>query len=207
VATHDYSLANQSGSAFRGDLNNVLSAIATNNSNSTDPATTFAHQWYVDTGDDTLKIRNGANNAYVNVSAVGGVGSVNLGLALSQGPSFSADQLGFAGTFNGNVKLTGSGFLDIPAGTTQERPSTPNNGMIRYNSTLSRYEGYSGQTWGTLGGGAVGGGTDKVFYTNEKSITSNFTLVGTLNAMSAGPISIASGVSVTVSSGATWTVV
>ena len=202
MATHDYSLANQSGSAFRGDLNNVLSAIATNNSNSTDPATTFAHQWYVDTGDDTLKIRNGANNAYVNVSAVGGVGSVNLGLALAASPTFTG-----TATFGGNVLLSGTGVLDLPVGTTAERPGTPNNGMIRYNSSLSRYEGYSGSAWGQLGGGATGGGTDQVFYTNGQSVDTDFTLTGTLNAMSAGPISIASGVTVTVSSGATWTVV
>ena len=202
MATHDYSLANQSGSAFRGDLNNVLSAIATNNSNSTDPATTFAHQWYVDTGDDTLKIRNGANNAYVNVSAVGGVGSVNLGLALAASPTFTG-----TATFGGNVLLSGTGVLDLPVGTTAERPGTPNNGMIRYNSSLSRYEGYSGSAWGQLGGGATGGGTDQVFYTNDQSVDTDFTLTGTLNAMSAGPISIASGVTVTVSSGATWTVV
>jgi len=202
VSTSDYSLANQSGSSFRGDLNNALSAIATNNSNSTDPATTFAHQWYVDTGDDTLKIRNGANNAYVNVSAVGGVGSVNLGLALAASPTFTG-----TATFGGNVLLSGTGVLDLPVGTTGQRPGTPNNGMIRYNSSLSRYEGYSGSAWGQLGGGATGGGTDQVFYTNDQSVDSDFTLTGTLNAMSAGPISIASGVTVTVSSGATWTVV
>ena len=39
MATHDYDLANQSGAAFRTDLNNALSAIATNNSNSSDPST------------------------------------------------------------------------------------------------------------------------------------------------------------------------
>ena len=202
MATHDYSLANQSGSSFRSDLNNALSAIASNNSNSTDPATTFAHQWYVDTGDDTLKIRNGANNAYVNVSAVGGVDSANLGLALAASPTFTG-----TATFGGNVLLSGTGVLDLPVGTTAQRPGTPNNGMIRYNSSLSRYEGYSGSAWGQLGGGATGGGSDQVFFTNDQSVDSDFTLTGTLNAMSAGPITIASGVTVTVSSGATWTVV
>jgi hypothetical protein len=202
VATHDYSLANQSGAAFRGDLNNALSAIASNNSNSTDPATTFANQWYVDTGDNTLKIRNAANSAYVNVSAVGGIGTANLGLALAASPSFTG-----TATFAGNVLMSGTGTLDLPVGTTAQRPGTPNNGMIRYNSTLTRYEGYSGSAWGALGGGATGGGSDQIFHTNGQSVSTDFTLVGTLNAMSAGPITIASGVTVTVSSGATWTVV
>ncbi len=202
MATHDYSLANQSGAAFRGDLNNALSAIASNNSSSTDPATTFAHQWYVDTGDSTLKIRNAANSAYVNVSAVGGIGTANLGLALAASPSFTG-----TATFAGNVLMSGTGTLDLPVGTTAQRPGSPNNGMIRYNSTLSRYEGYSGSAWSQIGGGATGGGTDQVFYTNDQSVSTDFTLVATLNAMSAGPITIASGVTVTVSSGATWTVV
>lgn len=202
MATHDYSLANQSGAAFRGDLNNALSAIASNNSSSTDPATTFANQWYVDTGDSTLKIRNAANSAYVNVSAVGGIGTANLGLALAASPSFTG-----TATFAGNVLMSGTGTLDLPVGTTAERPGTPNNGMIRYNTTLSRYEGYSGSAWSQIGGGATGGGSDAIFHTNDQSVSTDFTLVGTLNAMSAGPISIASGVTVTVSSGATWTVV
>ena len=141
MATHDYSLANQSGAAFRGDLNNALSAIASNNSSSTDPATTFAHQWYVDTGDSTLKIRNAANSAYVNVSAVGGIGTANLGLALAASPTFTG-----TATFAGNILMSGTGTLDLPVGTTAQRPSSPDNGMIRYNSTLSRYEGYSGSS-------------------------------------------------------------
>ncbi len=202
MATHDYSLADQSGASFRGDLNNALSAIATNNSNSTDPATTFANQWYVDKGDSTLKIRNAANSAYINVSAVGGIGTANLGLALAASPTFTG-----TATFGGDILMSGNGTVDIPVGTTAQRPGSPNNGMIRYNSTLSRYEGYSGSAWGQLGAGATGGGTDQIFTTNGQSVTTDFTLAGTLNAMSAGPISIASGVTVTVSSGATWTVV
>lgn len=202
MATHDYSLANQSGAAFRGDLNNALSAIASNNSDSIDPATTFAHQFYYDTGDTTFKIRNAANSAYINISAVGGAETANFGLALAASPTFTG-----TATFGGNILMSGTGTIDLPVGTTAQRPGSPNNGMIRYNSTLSRYEGYSGSAWSQIGGGATGGGTDQVFYTNGQSATTDFTLAGTLNAMSAGPIAIASGVTITVSSGATWTVV
>ena len=202
MATHDYNLANATGAAFRSDLNNALAAIASNNSSATDPATTFASQWYYDSGDTTLKIRNAANNAFINVSTVGGAETANFGLALAASPSFTG-----TATFAGNILMSGTGTLDLPVGTTAQRPSSPDNGMIRYNSTLSRYEGYSGSAWGALGGGATGGGSDQIFHTNDQSVSTDFTLVGTLNAMSAGPISIASGVTVTVSSGATWTVV
>jgi len=196
VATHDYSLANQSGSAFRSDLNNALSAIASNNSNSTDPATTFAHQWYVDTGDSTLKIRNAANDGYVNVSAVGGIGTANLGLALAASPTFTG-----TATFGGNILMSGTGTIDIPVGTTAERPGSPNNGMIRYNTSLSQYEGYSGSAWGALGGGATGGGGDQWVVETDQTVTTDYTLTANKHGTTVSP-TINSGVTVTVPSGA-----
>ena len=196
MATHDYSLANQSGSAFRGDLNNALSAIATNNSNSTDPATTFANQWYVDTGDSTLKIRNAANSAYVNVSAVGGIGTANLGLALAASPTFTG-----TATFGGNILMSGTGTLDLPVGTTAQRPGSPNNGMIRYNTTLTRYEGYSGSAWGSLGGGATGGGGDQWVVETDQTVTTSYELTANKHGMTVSP-TINSGVTLTVPSGA-----
>ena len=53
----------------------------------------------------------------------------------------------------------------------------------------------------------LGGAINDVFYENAKTITSNYTLAGDRNAMTAGPITIADGVTVTISDGATWTVV
>ena len=84
MATHDYSLANQSGAAFRGDLNNALSAIASNNSSSTDPNDVY--QWYYDTGDTTLKIRNAANSAAGTIKHRSG--DSQLWSALAASPSF-----------------------------------------------------------------------------------------------------------------------
>ena len=196
MATHDYSLANQSGSAFRSDLNNALSAIASNNSSSTDPATPFAFQFYADTGDSTLKIRNAANSAYINVSAVGGIGTANLGLALVASPTFTG-----TATFGGNILMSGTGTIDIPVGTTAQRPGSPNNGMIRYNSTLSRYEGYSGSAWGSLGGGATGGGSDLFVVETDQTVTTSYELTANKHGMTVSP-TINSGVTITVPSGA-----
>ena len=67
MATHDYDIANQSGANFRTDLNNVLDAIVSNNSNGSDPSTTFAYMWWVDTGNNVLKLRNSANNAWITL--------------------------------------------------------------------------------------------------------------------------------------------
>jgi len=57
------------------------------------------------------------------------------------------------------------------------------------------------------GAGATGGGTDAVFYENDQTVTTNYTLTASKNAMSAGPITINSGATVTVPSGASWVVV
>ena len=65
MAQHDYNIANQSGADFRADLNNALSAIATVNSGASEPSTTFAHQLWVDTSNNVLKIRNAANSAFI----------------------------------------------------------------------------------------------------------------------------------------------
>jgi len=74
MATHDYVLANASGAAFRTDLNNALAAIVSNNSNSSAPATTYAYQIWVDTSANIIKIRNSANNAWINLfTTAGGV--------------------------------------------------------------------------------------------------------------------------------------
>ncbi len=58
----------------------------------------------------------------------------------------------------------------------------------------------------TLGGAAAGGAADGIFYENEQNVTSNYTIVATKNAMTAGPITIASGVSVTIETGGRWVV-
>tara|TARA_R110002096_G_scaffold435912_1_gene664178 strand:+ start:2452 stop:4728 length:2277 start_codon:yes stop_codon:yes gene_type:complete len=58
-----------------------------------------------------------------------------------------------------------------------------------------------------IAAGATGGGNDDIFYENGQNVTTNYTITNGKNAMSAGPITIDSGVTVTVGAGETWTVV
>jgi hypothetical protein len=87
-----------------------------------------------------------------------------------------------------DVTFSGFGYVLMPVGATTDRPATPANGMMRYNSSLNRFEGYSAAGWGTLGGGATGGGTNQVFYENNKTITASYTIGTDNNAMSTGPL-------------------
>jgi hypothetical protein len=59
----------------------------------------------------------------------------------------------------------------------------------------------------TGGGGATGGGVDQVFFQNSQVVTTSYTITTGKNAMSAGPITINSGVTVTIPSGSVWTIV
>ena len=86
MAQHDYIIANQSGAAFRSDLNNGLAAIVSQNSGAAQPSTTYAYQWWADTTTGLLKLRNAANNAWITV---GTLADTNLGLATLASPTFT----------------------------------------------------------------------------------------------------------------------
>ena len=189
MAEHDFIIDNGTGAAVRADLNNVLQAIASNNSKSGALTTNYAFQWHVDTSDGNLKIRNAANNGYVTV---GPVATTNFGLAPLTG-----------GTFTGKVTHNYTSSLTIPSGTTAQRDGSPAVGMLRHNSTLNQFEGYNNGAWGAIGGGAgaTGGGTDEVFFESDQAVTTNYTLSSGKHAHTVSP-TINSGVTVTVPSGA-----
>ena len=108
------------------------------------------------------------------------------------------------------AEYVGTGAVKMPNGTTAQRPSTTTVGQLRYNTTTNSFEGYQGATpaWGEIGGaGATGGGTDKIFYENGQTVTTDYTITDEQNAMSAGPIAIDNGVTVTIGDGETWTIV
>jgi hypothetical protein len=108
--------------------------------------------------------------------------------------------------FTGNLTVNGTGFVLIAKGTTAERPLVPVNGEIRYNTDTEQFEGYADGAWGPLGGGATGGGGDTVFVENSRTVTTNYTFPTTKSASSVGPITINSGVTVTIPDGCRWVV-
>ena len=101
------------------------------------------------------------------------------------------------------VETASTGSAEIPAGTTGERDGTPSAGYLRFNTTDSSFEGYDGSAWGSIGGGASAGGA---IYENTDDITSDYTITSGSNGFSVGPMTIASGVTVTVPSGQRWVI-
>ena len=132
------------------------------------------------------------NNGTNVVEAVTGAVNLSIGTLAVTGTS----------TFGGDSTYTGTGQVKLPAGTTAQRSGSPVNGMIRYNSDESGFEGYQGGIWGGISGAQANG----CIYENNLTITANYTLTTNKNGMSVGPITINSGVAVTIPSGSRWVI-
>ena len=177
------------------------------------------------TTSDDLKVYNGsawviaaaATASEVASTAAGNIAATDVQAALEE---LDTEKLALSGgtmtgdiTFNSGQTIDGytprtgtTGSAELPVGTTAQRDSTPAAGMIRYNSTLSQFEGY-GSAWGAIGGGATGGGGDTWAVEHDNTITTSYTISTGKNVINAGPMTIDDGATVTVPDGSTWVIV
>ena len=146
-------------------------------------------------------------------------GTNQLGLTANQAAIAFADQNSFTIENQKELRLlenSGSEYVAIKAPTSlsSNLSITLRSTAHTTASTISAGSGFaliaideSGALgWGTAGG-AEGNGGDEIFWENDTTITSNYEISNNKNAGSFGPITIQSGVTVTVGSGETWTVV
>ncbi len=133
------------------------------------------------------------------VSATGGFSGALNGTVGATTPAAGAFTTVAA---SGDVTLSGTGQIKLPVGTTAQRSGSPVNGMLRYNSSLASFEGYVDGAWGGVGGAQAGG----AIYENSQTISASYTLTTNKNGLSAGPLSIADGITVTIPTGSTWVI-
>lgn len=141
----DITLANQSGLAFRTELNSILAALSSQQSGSSAPSATNAYQWWVDSSSSPaiLKIRNGANNAFLEV---GDATQANLGLAKLSGA-----------TFTGNVTLNAQSDVRFADSDSSNYVALQGAATIASNVTftLPSADGSNGQVLQTNGSGVL----------------------------------------------------
>lgn len=81
-----------------------------------------------------------------------------------------------------------------------------NGNVTAGNVTASYFKG-NGSQLTNLSAGATGGGSDQLFFLSDQNVTADYTIPTGKNAMSAGPITVNTGVTVTIPSGSAWTIV
>ena len=132
MAPHDYVIANGTGAAVRSDLNAGFAAIVSQNSGATAPSTTYAYQSWADTSAGVMKMRNGANNAWITLYQLDGEWSTiafENGTAAAPSIYFKdsgtdtgfyspgADQVGISTAGIGRITIDGSGNVNIDSNT------------------------------------------------------------------------------------------
>jgi hypothetical protein len=132
--------------------------------------------------------------------AVSGTTGTFTGAVSGTTGTFSGAVSGTTGTFTGDGTFSGTGQVKLPAGTTGQRSGTPANGMIRYNTSLGSFEGYAAGQWGGIGGAQAGG----AIMTNKSTASVSYTIASGENGLSVGPITIDSGVTITVETDQRW---
>lgn len=194
-STQDTTIATKlplAGGTMSGAINmgsNLINAV-------TDPvsAQDAATKNYVDTANSTQDTAIAAK-----LPLAGGTMTGNI--------TFNAGQ-----TIDGYVvETSATGSAEIPAGTTAQRDVSPSAGYIRFNTTSTEFEGYNGTAWTSIGsgggGGATGGGTDQWALEHDNTITTSYTISTGKNVISAGPLTVNAGATITVPSGSNWVIV
>ena len=206
VATADAAAATANGIAGTADtaLSNSDAALATANAaNATATSAQEAASGIAGTANTAL------SNSDAALTAANAAEATASGIAATANAAFTTANAAMpkaGGAFTSDVTFGTTTATILPVGSTAQRPAGA-SGMIRFNSTVSQFEGFNGTSWSSVGGGATGGGADRVFQENDNVVATNYTLSANRNAISAGPVAINNGVTVTIPSGSFWSIV
>ena len=114
-----------------------------------------------------------------------------------------------------SLEIAANDAILIPIGNTAQRPAAA-NGSFRYNTDDNQFEGYANGEWGAIAGGGGGSayfkGNDgpigdaaaanNLMRINSNTQTNNITVIAGENALMVGPITIGSGNTLTIDTGA-----
>ena len=203
-ATAAASSAASALAAFDNFDDTYLGAKASDPSTDNDGDALTAGDLYFNTTNDVMRLYTGSAwvTAYVpgeavNISftAAGNLAGTNVQTAIQELDTEKVQ------------RTSATGSATLPSGTAAQRDGSPAAGFIRFNTDVTQFEGYTGTTWASVGGGATGGGSDTWAVEHDNTITQSYTIGTGKNVISAGPLTVNSGATVTVPSGSNWVIV
>ena len=109
MSQNDYTIANQSASNARADINNALQALASCSSGSSAPSTTYANMLWYDTNTNILKMRSEADDAWISLNYLNQSANTNNILDNTQVVNTGGTQTGLIGDQTQSVWSAGSG--------------------------------------------------------------------------------------------------
>jgi len=133
----------------------------------------------------------------------------NVDIGTPSNDTVGLTELSATGTASSSTYLRGDNTWVTPPDTVYTHPTTAGNKHIPSGGSTDQYLKYSASgtaQWADVSGGATGAGGDKVFMENELVVTTDYELSANKSAVSVGPVTINTGISVTIPSGHTWVV-
>ena len=158
----------------------------------------------------TLKTHNlqSPDASSVNIAMSPNAGMVVTGIATFNSAVSVGNSVTATAFYGDGTNLTGVDAATLKFGGATKAQANAAGVVITGILTATSFRGDGSQLTGIAAGSPVGGAsTNTVFFENDKVVSVNYQITSTKNAMTAGPISINSGIGVTVPSGCSWTIV
>jgi len=145
---------------------------------------------------DDLELYHDGSDSYIDDAGVGSLlirTTTNSNVSIKSSSAFMA-------------KFQSGDSVELYHNGTKKAETASGGFTVSGTCTATAFSG-DGSSLTGISAGATGGGSDEIFYENGQNVTTDYTITNGKNAMSAGPITIDSGVTVTVGSGETLTIV
>jgi len=156
------------------------------------------------TANQVLKTDGAGNLSFTTVSS-GGLGNISEDTTPQLGGDLDVNGNAIVSASNGNIAITpnGTGKVVLDGISYPDADGTNGQALVTNGSGVLSFSTISAGG----GGGATGGGSDEVFYENDQTVTTDYTISASHNAVTAGPITVNNGITITVPSGVRWVVV
>tara|TARA_Y100001978_G_scaffold28696_1_gene24552 strand:+ start:424 stop:906 length:483 start_codon:yes stop_codon:yes gene_type:complete len=158
----------------------------------------------------TLKTHNlqSPDASNVNIALAPNAGMVVTGIATFNNAVSVGNSVTATAFYGDGTNLTGVDASTLKFGGATKAQANAAGVVVTGILTATSFRGDGSQLTNLPASAPVGGSSsNKVFFENDKVVSVNYQITSTKNAMTAGPISINSGIGVTVPSGCSWTIV